>query len=170
MHFYSLRKMHNYPAIKLEGTKILIVDEYKFLGVIFNKTLSFIPHLKHMKSKGNKVLQPQRVVTHTKWGANWQTLKLYWLQVCSQLNYGSFVYRSIRKSYLKDLDPIQNEGLTPVLGAFKTSPMESLYAEIHEALLQLRSEKLALHYYTKLKIGLNGQDLSLNRSTSNVFQ
>ena len=138
--------MHNYPAIKLEGTKILIVDEYKFLGVIFNKTLSFILHVKHMKLKGNKVLLPQQ-----EWGANWQTqLKMYWLQVYSQLDNGSFVYRSTRKSYLKDLDPMQNKGLRPVLGAFKTSLVESLFAETHEALLQLRREKLTLQYYTKL--------------------
>ena len=38
-----------------------------------------------------------------------------------------------------------------VLGAFRTSPVVSLYTEAHEAALQLRCEKLALQYYTKLK-------------------
>ena len=49
------------------------------------------------------------------------------------------------------LDPIYHEGLRQVLGAFRTSPVDSLYAEAHEAPLQLRCEKLALQYYTKLK-------------------
>ena len=40
-------------------------------------------------------------------------------------------------------DPIQNENLKLVLEAFKTSPMESLYAKTQKASLQLRSEKLA---------------------------
>ena len=37
------------------------------------------------------------------------------------------------------------------LGAFRTSPVVSLYTKAHEAPLQLRCEKLALQYYTKLK-------------------
>ena len=36
--------VHNNPAIKLKGTKISIVNEYKFL----DGKLSFILHLKHL--------------------------------------------------------------------------------------------------------------------------
>ena len=71
--------------------------------------------------------------------------------VRSQLDYGSFIYRSARKFYIKKLDPIHHEGLRLVLGAFKTSPVDSLYTKAHEAPLQLRSEKLALQYCIKLK-------------------
>ena len=45
--------MHNHLAIKLEGTKIPIVDGYKFLEVIFDGKLFFILNLKHPKSKYN---------------------------------------------------------------------------------------------------------------------
>ena len=61
------------------------------------------------------------------------------------------MYWSAWKSYLKKLDPIYFECLRLVLGAFRTSPVVSLYTEAHEALLQLKCEKLALQYYTKLK-------------------
>ena len=81
--------------------------------------------------------------------------KLYRPLLCSQLDYGIFVYRSARKSYLKQLDPIHHESLRLVLGAFRTSPIDSLYAEAYEAPLQIRSEKLALQYYTKLKSSLS---------------
>ena len=37
VHFYSQRKMHNDPVIKLEEIKILVIDQYKFLVVIFDK-------------------------------------------------------------------------------------------------------------------------------------
>ena len=37
--------MHNNMAVKLERTKIPIVDEYKFLRVIFDRKLSFNPSL-----------------------------------------------------------------------------------------------------------------------------
>ena len=62
-----------------------------------------------------------------------------------------YLYRSAWKSYLKKLDPIHIEGLRLVLGAFRTSPVVSLYTEAHEAPLQLRCEKLTLQYYTKMK-------------------
>ena len=46
---------------------------------------------------------------------------------------------------------MHHEDLRQVLGAFRTFPVDSLCAEAHEAPLQLRCEKLALKYYTKLK-------------------
>ena len=46
--------MYYDPVIKLEGTKIPIVDEYKFLGVIFDRKLSSIPHIKHLKSNDDE--------------------------------------------------------------------------------------------------------------------
>ena len=69
----------------------------------------------------------------------------------SKLIYGSIIYRSARKSYLKTLDPIYHGSLGLVLGAFKTSPAESLYTEANEAPANIRSHKLALQYYVKLK-------------------
>ena len=37
MHFCSLRKMHNDPLLKIDESKIPVVNEYKFLSVIFDK-------------------------------------------------------------------------------------------------------------------------------------
>ena len=152
MHFCQLRNMHNDPIIKLEDTEIPVINKYKFLGVIFNRKLSFISHIKYFKSKTTCAQQLLWVVIHTKWGANRQALlKLYRALVHSQLDYGIFIYRSARKSYFKKLDPIHHKGLRLVLGTFRTSSAVSLYTKAHEAPLQLRCEKLALQYYTKLK-------------------
>ena len=38
-----------------------------------------------------------------------------------------------------------------MLGAFRTSPVESLYAEANGAPANIRSNKLATQYYAKLK-------------------
>ena len=152
VHFCSLRKMHNDFVIKIDDSEIPFVNEYKFLGVIFDKNLSFIPHIKYLKNKSTRVQQFLPVVAHTALGADRQTLiKLYRTPLRSQLDYGIFVYRSGRKSFLKQLDPIHHESLRLVLGAFRTSPIESRYAEAHESPLQIRREKIALRYYTKQK-------------------
>ena len=144
--------MHNDPLIRLEDTEIPVVDEYKFLGVIFDRKLTFLYHIKYLKNKSTWAQQLLWVVTHTEWGANWQTfLRLYRSLIYSKLDYAIFIYRSARRSYLKQRDPIHHEGLRQVLGAFRTSAIDSLYVEAHEAPLQFRCKKLALQYYTKLK-------------------
>ena len=56
-----------------------------------------------------------------------------------------------RKTYLKELNTIHHQGLRLALGAYSTSPIESLYTEADEPPLTLRCEKLALQYSTKLK-------------------
>ena len=51
---------------------------------------------------------------------------------------------------MKCLDTIHHQGLRLALGAFRTSPVESLYAESNEPSLYTRREKLSLQYTTKL--------------------
>ena len=49
------------------------------------------------------------------------------------------------------LDTVNNQGLRLSLGAFRSSPVESLYVEAQKPPLEIRREKLALQYILKLK-------------------
>ena len=69
----------------------------------------------------------------------------------SKLDYGCFVYGSARLSYLKTLDTIHHRGIRLVLGAFQTSPADSLLVEANEPSLKDRREKLSLQFDIKLK-------------------
>ena len=107
MHFCQLQGLHNEPVFKLDGVEILVVEQYKFLGVILDKKLSFMLHINCLKAKCHKALQLLRVIAHTNWGADKSTLlKLYRSLVRSKLDYGCFIYGSARKSYLCCLDSI----------------------------------------------------------------
>ena len=53
--------------------------------------------------------------------------------------------------YLKILDTVHHQGLRLALGAFRTSPIPSLYVEADEPSLSERRVKLSLQYITKLK-------------------
>ena len=64
-HFCQLRGLHNDPVLKLDGVEIHVVEQYRFLGVIFDRKLSFIPHINYLKAKCLKALQLLRVVAHT---------------------------------------------------------------------------------------------------------
>lgn len=152
MHFCQLRKAHDDPVLTLDGTPVPVVEENKFLGVVFDKKLSFIPHIKQLKVKCQKALNLLRVVAHNDWGADRKVLlNLYRTIVRSKLDYGAIVYGSARKSYLQMLDPIHNQGLRLALGAFRTSPSDSLLAEANEPSLYDRRLKLSMQYALKLK-------------------
>ena len=49
------------------------------------------------------------------------------------------------------LDPVLNQGFRICLGAFQTSPVESLYVDAHEPCLGARRAKLSLHYASKIR-------------------
>ena len=113
---------------------------------------SFIPHINYLSNKCHKALSLLRVVSSMDWGADRKVLlRLYRTLVRSKLDYGCIVYGSARQSYLRKLDSIHNQGLRLALGAFRTSPVNSLYAEANEPSLNLRRKKLSLQYYLKLK-------------------
>ena len=120
------------------------------VGVVFDRKLSFIPHIKQLKAKCQKALNLLRVVAHTDWGADRKVLlNLYRTKIRSKLDYGSIIYGSARKSYLEMLAPIHHQGLRLALGAFRTSPSESLLAEANEP--SLSRLKLSMQYALKLK-------------------
>ena len=112
----------------------------------------FEPHIKYLKARCQKSLNILKVLSRTEWGADRTTLlKLYRSLVRSKLDYGCVVYGSASKTALAKLDPVHNQGLRLSLGAFRSSPVESLYVEAHEPPLEIRREKLALQYTIKLK-------------------
>ena len=151
VHFCKLRRIHNDPVLYLYGSPIPVVEETKFLGVIFDRKLSFIPHIRYVKAKCLKALNLLKVLSNTSWGADRPTLlHLYRSLIRSKLDYGSVVYGSARKSYLQTLDTVHHQGLRLALGAFRTSPVTSLYVEADEPSLYLRREKLSLQYAIRL--------------------
>ena len=84
------------------------------------------------------------------WGADSTVLlKLYRALVRSKLDYGSIVYGSARKSYVKLLDPVHHQGVRLSLGVFRTLPVQSLYVEAREPSLENRRLKLSLQYTVK---------------------
>ena len=56
-------------------------------------------------------------------------LCLYRALVRSKLDNGCIVYGAASNNILKKLDPIHHQGLRIALGAFRTSPVTSLYAK-----------------------------------------
>ncbi|GFQ93136.1 uncharacterized protein TNCT_484971 [Trichonephila clavata] len=133
--FFDIKKAYDMSWRSL----IKVVKEFKFLGLIFDQSLRFHRHLKYLKIRSAKALNILKILANTRWGANRTSLlRLYRALIRSKLDYGSVVYSSACKSLLKILDPVHHEGLRLCLGAFRTSPVESLYAEAYKPPLDLR--------------------------------
>ncbi|GFR32545.1 putative RNA-directed DNA polymerase from transposon X-element [Trichonephila clavata] len=135
------------PELFIGRSLIKVVKEFKFLGLIFDQSLRFHRHLKDLKIRSTKALNILKVLANTRWGADRTSLlRLYRALIRSKLDYGSVVYSSACKSLLKILDPVHHQGLRLCLEAFRTSPVESLYAEAYEPPLDLRRKELFPDY------------------------
>ena len=53
--FLPTKKNAQQPTLNLDGSEIPVVDQYKFLSIIFDKKLSFIPHIQYLKDKCNNI-------------------------------------------------------------------------------------------------------------------
>ena len=140
VHFTNQRGVFTAPDIKLDGTSIKVTYEAKFLGLVFDRRLTFRAHVRFPKTVCDKALGAIGVVL----------LRLYHALVHSKLDYGCIVYGSANKSVLRTLDAVHNEGFRICLGAFRTSPMQSLYVKAGETSLSLRPLRFAMNYVLKL--------------------
>ena len=77
VHFCKLRRIHNDPTLYLHGSQIPVTGESKFLGVIFDRNLSFIPHIRYIKTKCLKALNLLRVLSSTSCGADRTAFHIY---------------------------------------------------------------------------------------------
>ena len=140
MHFCNQRKHFAEPSILLDKTPIKVVTKAKFLGVIFDRILSYSSprsgELRAQKIKSHLVRTQSLNVLPFKPGvgqyiAIHATLTAREFFVRSKLDYGCIVYGAASNNILKKLDPIHHQGLRIALGAFRTSPVTSPVSYTH---------------------------------------
>lgn len=140
------------PKLKLNEKEITNATSIKFLGMIFDKKLTWIDHVKYLFDKCSKSLNLLKVLKSTRWGADRKTLMLFYRSyVRSILDYGCTAYSSASATILKLLDRIHHTGIRLVTGAFRTSPTGSLCVEAAEPPLEYRRHILMLKQTVKMK-------------------
>ena len=92
------------------------------------------------------------MISNQRWGSDqYCTTKLYQIYIRLKLDYGAPVYSSAAKSTLSQLDAIATESMRIATGAFRTTPIETLYVLANELKPQDRQDYLALRYFYKIK-------------------
>ena len=148
---FSRQHTIHQPRLTLYGKPIQYKHKCKFLGVTFDTRLTFLPHIEELKTSCTERLNILRVISHKTWGADRKMLlRLHEALILSKLDYGSQVYGSASPTYLKKLDSIHNTGLRLATGAFRSTPIVSLYAESGFYSLEYRRTRLSLRYALKI--------------------
>ncbi|GFW97584.1 putative RNA-directed DNA polymerase from transposon X-element [Trichonephila clavipes] len=144
------RGIHPDPEIRIRAVQIPVVPDVRFLGVIFDRRFTFLPHILQLRKRCEKSLNLLKLLSNTSWGADRTSLlRVYQAIVLSRIDYGCVVYGSACNSTLKKLDPVHHMALRICTGAFRTSPVQSLYVNFHQLPLDLRRRKLSHAYYLR---------------------
>ena len=111
MHFCRIYHLHDDPELFLGRHQLPFVDSTKFLGLHFDKSLTWRNHINYLQSRCASPLNLLRTVCGTTWGADrCCLLQLYKALVRSVLDYGCIVYRSAAPSSLRRLNGIHHAG------------------------------------------------------------
>ena len=74
MHFCRKYSVHCDPTLRLGDAVLPFVNSTKFLGLVFDKTLTWRQHIRSLRTRCNSALNVLRISSGTSWGADRVTL------------------------------------------------------------------------------------------------
>jgi ribonuclease HI len=124
----------------------------KFLGITFDKRLTWKKHFTNIIHSCMPKINLLRNLTGHHWGARKTTLlTIYRTIIRSRLEYGSSLFYSASQHQLKRLDRIQTRCLRICCGALLSTPTSSLQQECGEMPLSLRRQQQLLRHFTRIR-------------------
>ncbi|KAK3889510.1 hypothetical protein Pcinc_006482 [Petrolisthes cinctipes] len=151
MNLCRIRGVHPDPNLFIYGHRIRCVEETRYLGLLFDKRLTWVPHLRSLKVSCLQALNLLRVLVHTSCRADRATLLcLYRVLIRSKHDYGCEMYSSATYARLRVLDPVHHAGVHLATGAFRLSPIPSLMVDAIEPPLDLRRQSLMVRCWHRL--------------------
>ena len=88
---FSKRPVYQPDNLTLYDRNIEFVQKLRYLGIIFDKTLTWKDHIEYLKDSSVKRLILLKSVSRKSWGADRKTLlMLYKSLIQSRINYASF--------------------------------------------------------------------------------
>ena len=117
-------KPHAEQNAKIRDEDMKFSSTVKFLGVIFDKRLTWRAHIQYVVNPCNKRMNLLRAVSGNDWGADKRTLlTLYRTLIRLVVDYGSIAYDSASKTNKKLLNQIQTKALRICCGAMMMTPI-----------------------------------------------
>jgi len=125
---FTKRGLIGDPKIRVSDTEISVANKMKYLGVILDSRLSFVPHVDYVEEKTSKVLRSLGLLMPNLRGPSQAKRRLYYNVVVSILTYGAPVWGqeyadSPRKQY--PLRRIQRMAAIRVICAYRTVSLDA---------------------------------------------
>ncbi|GFS76262.1 putative RNA-directed DNA polymerase from transposon X-element [Trichonephila clavipes] len=146
------RNLHPDPSTHIGNIQIPVVSEVRFLGIIFDSKLTFLPHVLYLRKKCERSLNILKVLSNTLWGAERESLVTPSVPITNTFTFGLWLC-SVR---FCSCISIKTTGHSTSLcsenllsGAFRTSPVTSLYVVCHQPPLELRRRQLSANYFIR---------------------
>lgn len=133
------------PEVHLTFNKVplKIVDQVKFLGLIFDSKLTWADHIQYIVDKCKGRMNLLRCISGLSWGPSKDTLcHIYKALIRSRIDYGCQIYATANDETLKKLDIIQNKCLQICSGSLRGTPINTLEVDCGVMPLDLRRKKL----------------------------
>jgi ribonuclease HI len=124
---FTLSTKEQAGKLMMGETQLTIEDKQTYLGVTFDKRLTWKPHIENAEEKGRHKLNIMRKLAGTTWGCNETLLKtVYQGSVRPHLEYGSSSWMTAANSHLQTLDRVQNQALRIITGAMRSTPIQEM--------------------------------------------
>jgi len=149
---FSRRNREEAPVrLFLKEQQIGTTEEFKFLGVWFNRRLTWKTHIDRLASSTLRSGHLMKTLTSKRNGISFPLLiRTYKALIRSRMDYGAAVLAGALPSHFNKLEIVQNNILRMILGAFKSTPRSLLYLETGIPPVVTRWKYLAAIYMTKL--------------------
>ena len=111
----------------LGDTPLKYEDQQTYLGVTFDRRMTWKQHIQNAETKARRKLNIMRKLAGTHWGANEKILKtIYQGSVRPHLEYGSSSWMTAAKTHRQTLDKVQNQALRIITGSMRSTPIEMM--------------------------------------------
>ncbi|KAI5756257.1 hypothetical protein M8J77_023456 [Diaphorina citri] len=169
---FSKRAIADVPVLYFGNNQVVFHTELKWLGLNLDSKWNFRKHVQITKNKCLKAMNVLKVINNKNWGVGRSCLmKLFNAFIRPIMEYGSVIYGSAKPNDLKPLNTVYHSCIRIITGAFRTSPVPSLYVESGQPPLETRRLMLLSNYVTKLMSQKNNPcHLIVTRNTNQCFR
>ncbi|MFI5407494.1 MAG: reverse transcriptase domain-containing protein, partial [Nitrososphaerales archaeon] len=148
--FTKKKKLTN-PVLFVNNTIIKVEQKCYFLGVYFDKQLTWNSHIQYICERAESRLNLMRCISGQSWEANKKILlMIYRSLIRSLMDYACMAFNFASQSTLKIPDSIQYKALLIATGGMKGTSLAALLAECGEKKLEYRRKELIYKYLIKI--------------------
>ena len=149
---FSLSPREQKATLKLSGQTLLAEDNPTYLGVTFDKRLTWKQQTEKAEARAKVRLALMKKLTGTSWGADARILKkLYTGSVRPVLEYGVTAWGTAAKSNFEKVSKVQNQATRIITGAMRSTPIRELETSTGLASLEDRRDTKQLTQAAKFK-------------------